>query len=479
MENENLNPEQPAEQQPVEPVSAETLEPAEAAEPMDAAADAVEEAPEQPAEPSLQETAEVWQTPAPVKKNNTGLIVLTAVLCIALIAALVVIVLAGTGVIFNETPNTTVSDTTEPATTVPLDLKSYTVDDEAALANASKVVATAGERSMTNSELQVCYRMSIYEFINANSYYLPYMGVDFNQPLDQQVYNPETNETWQQAMLAYCMQVWHQYAAVSQKAEAEGFELDAEGQAYVDGLATELEEMAAEAGYASVEEMLKTEMGAGATREDYLKHMTTGYYSYSYIDHVEKTLNPTMDQLEQYFTENEESLSASGITKDSGNVVDVRHILIKPEGGTEDENGETVYSDEEWEACRVKAQQILDDWKAGEATEESFGALAKEHSADGNASSGGLYTGVTEGYMVETFNDWIFDESRVTGDTGLVKTQFGYHVMYFVKNEASWIATCRNGFISNAISTVIQEATEAYPMETDYDSVVIAKASMG
>lgn len=477
MENENLNPEQ-QETQSVAPVPAEAAEAV-----IEPPIDPVEEVPvpEEVTEQTeaVPEFTEAAQTPAPAKKNNTGLIILTAVLCIALIAALVVIVLAGTGVIFNHTPETTAPVISEPETTVPLDLKSYTVDDETAIANASKVVATAGERSMTNSELQVCYRMSIYEFINANSYYLYYMGVDFNQPLDQQVYNPETSETWQQAMLAYCMQVWHQYAAVSQKAEAEGFELDTEGQEYVQGLATELENMAAEAGYASVEEMLKTEMGAGATKEDYLNHMTTGYYSYRYIDHVEKSLDPTMEQLEQYFTDNEETLSASGITKDSGNVIDVRHILIKPEGGTEDEAGETVYSDEEWEACRVKAQQILDDWKAGEATEESFGELAKEHSADGNASTGGLYTGVTEGYMVETFNDWIFDETRVTGDTGLVKTQFGYHVMYFVKSEANWIATCRTGFMNEAVSAVIKEATEAYPMEIDYDSVVIAKASMG
>ena len=34
--------------------------------------------------------------------------------------------------------------------------------------------------------------------------------------------------------------------------------------------------------------------------------------------------------------------------------------------------------------------------------------------------------------MVQTFNDWCFDEARKTGDSGIVKTQFGYHIMYFV-----------------------------------------------
>ena len=34
--------------------------------------------------------------------------------------------------------------------------------------------------------------------------------------------------------------------------------------------------------------------------------------------------------------------------------------------------------------------------------------------------------------MVQAFNDWCFDSSRKAGDTGIVQTQYGYHVMYFV-----------------------------------------------
>ena len=34
--------------------------------------------------------------------------------------------------------------------------------------------------------------------------------------------------------------------------------------------------------------------------------------------------------------------------------------------------------------------------------------------------------------MVTNFNDWCFDESRKTGDTGIVESTYGYHVMYYV-----------------------------------------------
>ena len=110
----------------------------------------------------------------------------------------------------------------------------------------------------------------------------------------------------------------------------------------------------------------------------------------------------------------------------------VRHILAKFEGGTTDENGTTTYSDEEKAAAKETAEQILADWKAGEATEESFAALANEKSDDGDGTTGGLYENVYPGQMVTNFNDWLFDESRATGDTDVVETEYGYHVMYYV-----------------------------------------------
>ena len=137
----------------------------------------------------------------------------------------------------------------------------------------------------------------------------------------------------------------------------------------------------------------------------------------------------------------------------------VRHILAKFEGGKTDENGTTTYSDEEKAAAKETAEQILADWKAGEATEESFAALANEKSDDGDGTTGGLYENVYPGQMVTNFNDWLFDESRVAGDTDVVETEFGYHVMYYV---GAGEQTYRDYQIEN---TLITEAMEAWYTE--------------
>lgn len=111
----------------------------------------------------------------------------------------------------------------------------------------------------------------------------------------------------------------------------------------------------------------------------------------------------------------------------------VRHILVSFEGGTKDETtGVTTYSDEEKAAAKAKAEDLLKQWKDGEATEDSFAALATENSTDsGSIENGGLYENIYPGQMVAAFNDWCFDASRKAGDTGIVETNYGYHVMYF------------------------------------------------
>ena len=127
-----------------------------------------------------------------------------------------------------------------------------------------------------------------------------------------------------------------------------------------------------------------------------------------------------------------------GSTDNNFPMVNVRHILIQPTHAADEAedahaDGET-YSDEEKAAAKQSAEDILAQWKSGEATEDSFAALANENSADGDGTTGGLYENVYPGQMVAAFNDWCFDSSRKPGDTGIVETTYGYHVMYFVGN---------------------------------------------
>ena len=140
--------------------------------------------------------------------------------------------------------------------------------------------------------------------------------------------------------------------------------------------------------------------------------------------------------------------------------VSVRHILIKAETAEDDPATEDVDeskaapSDEAMEAAKAEAERIYQEWKDGEATEESFAALANQYSDDtGSNTNGGLYEEKQNGYFVDSFNDWCFDESRQPGDTGLVENtnegQYGWHILYFKSfDDPVWKLTSRDALKS-------------------------------
>lgn len=133
--------------------------------------------------------------------------------------------------------------------------------------------------------------------------------------------------------------------------------------------------------------------------------------------------------------------------------VDVRHILIK--FPTDDSGNVTALTEEEKKTYYNKAKSVYDEYLAN-PTEENFTALATNNSEDtGSSSSGGLYEKVKPGDMVAAFNDWCFDESRKTGDTGIIETIHGYHVMYYVdnNNEAVWKSDVRSKLAEAAFTS--------------------------
>ena len=141
------------------------------------------------------------------------------------------------------------------------------------------------------------------------------------------------------------------------------------------------------------------------------------------------------------------------------NTVDVRHILFKVDTTGLDSKAEDYQAKlEELKAGKKQeAENALQAWKAGDATEESFAALANKLSEDpGSNTNGGLYKQVYKGQMVSEFNDWCFDESRKTGDTGIVENDgnyIGYHVMYFVgTDDPYWMVQVRNAMMNKAYS---------------------------
>jgi parvulin-like peptidyl-prolyl isomerase len=271
--------------------------------------------------------------------------------------------------------------------------------------------------------------------------------------------------TWQQYFLESALSSWSRYAALNMQGKEEGFQMSQEVQDYLESVPAQLDQMAISGGYESADAMLQEDMSYACDMEGYMDFMQTNLYAGQYLEAVYDTILPTDQEVADYYAANEAALNQQGIVNDGSVTVDARHILICPED---------TESEESWEQCRVKAQELLDKWLAEDGTEEGFAKFAAEHTEDpGSMATGGLYTDIYMGQMVAPFEEWCFDTSRQYGDTGLVKTDYGYHIMYFVASHEIWVANVRDTMVYERSLAIVNGAVEKWPMEVNLKKVVL------
>ena len=451
-----------------------------------------------PAEETVEETAEEVTEIKEGKKATPGKIALAVIAVVLLIAMIVGLLAGGMGAVTNSTTTTTgeaVVLETEPTTppTTPADGNpddvtckgTYTVSDEDAIAGADAVVATMGDKQLTNSELQVYYWNYVASYLSSEYGYqaMMYGMLDFSQGLDTQLCMMDGNLTWQQYFLQCALQNWQSLQAMALEAEAEGFTMEENALLTIEAIPAQLEEAALQNGFENVEAFVTANLGAGTTLEDFINYQRTYYQGAPYYTDFADNLTLSEEEINAFFDENEDAYAQQGVTRDQ-KMVDVRHCLIMPEGATSATIRSETFSDEAWAAAEKKANELLENWLKGDKTEESFAQMANENTDDGNDSNGdgvkdgGLYTGVTQGQMVEAFENWCFDESRKAGDTGVVKTEFGYHIMYFVNGEEVWPYYVQEDLIAMKENEFLNSVLDKHPIEVDYSAINLALVAM-
>lgn len=350
----------------------------------------------------------------------------------------------------------------------------YSADADKAVKNADIVVASVGDQKLTNGLLQLYYTDQILDYLQYYSSSLSYLGLDYTKPLSEQTCYFDAEQTWEQYFLDMSIKTWQNYALMNILAEEAGISFDPEELETV----TEIwNQMAQQYGYASGEELVHLNYGSNVSIKAYLDFQNTMRLAEDYSALKYEEFLPTMEQMEAYYAAHESEFRSGGITKDSGPIVDVRHLLVMPKGGTKAEDGVTVtYSEEEWAACLQEAEALYAQWKAGDATQESFAALATEHTEDpGSASTGGLYQEITaSSNLVPEFLEWCIAAERKSGDTDIIKTDYGYHIMYFVDGEEQWIVACETNYVADQITKMLEEAKERLPMTVSYKKIVLA-----
>lgn len=112
-------------------------------------------------------------------------------------------------------------------------------------------------------------------------------------------------------------------------------------------------------------------------------------------------------------------------------------------------------------------EEILEEWKNGAATEDSFAELCKKYTQDTSAvENGGLFEQVTKTGMTEELSNWIFDSSRQVGDTVAITVSDTTYVLYYIgQDQPEWKINIKNTLVSDTMSQHVQDITADVTVE--------------
>lgn len=112
-------------------------------------------------------------------------------------------------------------------------------------------------------------------------------------------------------------------------------------------------------------------------------------------------------------------------------------------------------------------EEILEEWKNGAATEDSFAELCKKYTQDTSAvENSGLFEQVTKTGMTEELSNWIFDTSRQAGDTVAITVSDTTYVLYYIgQDQPEWKINIKNTLVSDTMSQHMQDISADVTVE--------------
>ncbi len=221
---------------------------------------------------------------------------------------------------------------------------------------------TVGDHEITAVELNYFYADAIFQHYNqysqkygqyAATYAMILEGIDFTKPMDEQIRNTTTNQTWADAYLANALQNAKETYALYDKAMADkDFSYNIEDNVYLSNFESYLDMYAYYNGYSNADSYLRGSYGDGSSIETYKAYCIVSETANAYKNEKRDAIEYTDAQYRDYESGKETDYSRFSYATFTIN------ISSYLEGGTPtEENGKTtiVYSDAEKQAAKDAA----------------------------------------------------------------------------------------------------------------------------
>lgn len=354
-------------------------------------------------------------------------------------------------------------------------------------ATAEMIVAQCGSEALTQGMLQAFYGLEVLNYLHSGAGPLPDTALPFSQQpceIDSSV------NTWEQYFLKKALATWHTVQALANAAEEQGLPVEeafqpnldnyaeymtgmpatkylyryekayspnSMHQAFLDDLDRLLSQLATENGFSSLDDLAAR--GLQVSKEDLLEAAKLYNFGYMYLTTMEDDLLPSDEEVDAYYQQNQADHPASG------KFASFRQVLLEP-----------VASDAELDQIEETAQKMLKDW-AGKYRhgEGSFAKMAYESSADlGSNLQGGLYWHIAEGSLISPLNEWVFDPQRQSGDTTVLRSSLGVHILYYVEGNTQSYADAKDALVREKLEGFMEACEQSYPMAVQYSDIVLS-----
>lgn len=355
-------------------------------------------------------------------------------------------------------------------------------------ADSELIVAQCGSEALTQGMLQAYYSLEVLNYLHSGAGPLPNTTLPFSQ---QPCEIGQSVNTWEQYFLKKALSTWHTAQALANAAEEKGlpaeeayqpnldnyaeymtgmpatkylyryahaYSPNSMHQAFLDDMESLLSQLAAESGFSSLDALSQ---GLQVSTEDLLEAAKLYNFGYMYLTTMEDELLPSDEEMDAYYRQNQGSFPVSG------RYASIRQVLLEPEAPADEA---------QWDQCEASAKKMLADW-AGKyrSGEGSFAKMAYESSADlGSNLQGGLYWHIAEGNLISPLNEWVFDSQRQSGNTTVLRSPLGIHILYYIEGNTQSYASAKDALVREKLEGFIAECTQSYPMTVQYSDIVLS-----
>ncbi|MFI3313946.1 MAG: peptidylprolyl isomerase, partial [Eubacteriales bacterium] len=324
---------------------------------------------------------------------------------------------------------------------------------------------TVGDHALTPAQFSYYYKDA---YLNYSSTYGDYISMilDTESPLDEQMYDDTTGETWADFFVSQAVTNAAATYELYDLAMAAGYTLPTDEADYITSTVESVEYIATMYGLTSGDAYLTQTYGRGASVEGYKEYMTISSTAFGYAQLVESNFSYDADTLTAAYLADPNAYDQ----------VDYKIYYVSVDTGETNEDG-TIIADmdaglalaEEMAAASYQNISEFDRYAVELATTDSKAEMYSDPSYT-------LRTNTAIGDSNAALTDWLADDARQEGDTTVIQADdIAYYVAYYIgrPDMQQVLPSVRDIFISaTADETNTEDPTGLIAAKTTVDTVL-------